>query len=124
MAQAAALNRLIDELRAVRDLGIMCYSGYTLEHLKARGTPEQRELLARIDLLVDGPYLSSRHADLLWRGSANQRLIPLSPRYLGHLEQADRGAGLEFLLTPSGRLTFTGIPPWPGMLQDLELRAP
>jgi anaerobic ribonucleoside-triphosphate reductase activating protein len=38
--------------------------------------PKQREMLNYIDVLVDGPYIEALHdADLVFRGSKNQRLI-------------------------------------------------
>jgi anaerobic ribonucleoside-triphosphate reductase activating protein len=99
----------------------MCYTGYRLEELREAG---QLALLERVDLLIDGPYLAAEHADLLWRGSANQRLIALTPRYRSCLPEApeDRGVGLEFRLLPGGRLGFSGVPPWPGYREHL-LRA-
>ena len=87
MAQAEALSRLTDMVRKSRDLGVVCYSGYTWEYLRSRGTADQQELLSRVDLLIDGVYLEGRHADLLWRGSANQRLLPLTARYLADINR-------------------------------------
>ena len=44
--------------------------------------PAQRRLLELVDVLVDGPYVEAqRDTDLLFRGSANQRLINV-PRSL------------------------------------------
>jgi len=126
MAQAEALARLTDRIRRKRDLGVVCYTGYTWEHLQGRGTPEQHALLARIDLLIDGVYLEGRHGDLLWRGSANQRLLPLSPRYRDRIEaltsETDRSAGVEFFMNPAGVLGFAGVPTQPGFRTELETR--
>jgi anaerobic ribonucleoside-triphosphate reductase activating protein len=110
MAQAAALTRLVDALRAERDWSVMSYSGFTLEHLIRHGTDAQRSLVGRLDILVDGPYLARRHADLLWRGSANQRLRFLTRRHPAPAR--DRSAGLEFDIT-DGSLVWTGVPPVP-----------
>ena len=62
-------------------LGIVCYSGYTLEDLQEDCVTGAQSLLAEIDLLIDGPYQHQQKAALLWRGSANQRLIFLTQRY-------------------------------------------
>ena len=57
------------------------YTGYLYEDLLRRDpqTPEgaaTRELLANVDVLVDGPFvLALRSLELQWRGSSNQRLI-------------------------------------------------
>ena len=54
---------------------IASYTGYTVEQL-LRGTEAQKELLANIDVLVDGPFLlSERSLDVIFRGSRNQRIL-------------------------------------------------
>jgi anaerobic ribonucleoside-triphosphate reductase activating protein len=117
MAQAAGLAELLDRLRADRDWSAMSYTGYTMEHLRRHGTAAQHALLDRLDILVDGPYLARRHADLLWRGSANQRLLLLTDRH--RPPRRDRSAGLEFEV--DGDLVgWTGVPPTPGFREALE----
>ena len=78
-AQPEALCPLAERLRALgKDLVI--YSGYTLEQLLelAKTRPAVGRLLSLCDILVDGPYLEEqRDLDLLFRGSANQRIIYL-----------------------------------------------
>jgi anaerobic ribonucleoside-triphosphate reductase activating protein len=76
------------------------------------GTRPQQELLTRLDLLIDGPYIVGRHTNLRWRGSDNQRVHFLSTRYR-HLQPVtkDRGAWIEFELLPDGGLRWMGIPP-------------
>ena len=57
-------------------LNVWSYSGWTFEYLRDQGTPEQKALLAELDVLVDGPFLlSERTLALPWRGSRNQRVI-------------------------------------------------
>ena len=54
---------------------VAAYSGYTFEEL-LDGTPEQRELLNNIDVLIDGPVLlAERTLEARFRGSRNQRII-------------------------------------------------
>ncbi|MBQ7529874.1 anaerobic ribonucleoside-triphosphate reductase activating protein [bacterium] len=54
--------------------GVMAWSGYTFEELMANEA--QRRLLEAVDVLVDGPFmLEQRSLSLLWRGSANQRVL-------------------------------------------------
>ncbi len=81
--QAVALCNLIDEIKRRRDMGVILYTGYTFEELKCNDTsPEgSDELLNRIDLLIDGPYIQSLNDDRSLRGSSNQRIIPLTDRY-------------------------------------------
>lgn len=76
-AQAPALAALA---RGCRELGLHVtgYSGYTWETLTdpATAPPGARDLLAELDLLVDGPFvLARRSLSLRFRGSDNQRVI-------------------------------------------------
>ena len=73
MYQAAAFAELARVIHQRTNKDIWCFTGFTYESLI---TPEQRELLEQIDVLVDGPYIEKlRDPDLLFRGSSNQRLI-------------------------------------------------
>ena len=60
---------------------IWCYSGFTWEQLTGKEPARCRcevtdEFLSLLDVLVDGPYVEELHdITLLFRGSANQRLI-------------------------------------------------
>ena len=66
-----------------RELGVICFTGYTLEHLQIQ--PLAATLLAHIDLLIDGPYVASepeRSRALV--GSTNQRFVHLTDRYAGY----------------------------------------
>lgn len=111
-AQADALADLVELLREGRDLSVMAYSGFRIEHLRERGGPERR-LLAGLDLLVDGTYQRERHADLRWRGSSNQRLHILTERHQHLLAEPDVSAGLEVAVRQDGALDPIGVPPVP-----------
>ena len=74
-AQAADCLRLAEAARS-RGLSVWSYSGWTFEHLRDEGTPEQKALLQALDVLIDGPFLlAERTLALPWRGSRNQRVI-------------------------------------------------
>lgn len=123
MLQAGALVALIDRLRTQADLGVVCYTGYTWETLQQQGNTDQLALLDRLDLLIDGRFQAAEQADLLWRGSRNQRLLALSDRYRPLLPQepeADRSAGLEFGMDAAGTLFFSGVPPQADFRQRFE----
>lgn len=109
-AQAEPLAELARALR--RDgLSIMSYSGHTIEHIRGGGDPAKLDLLSQLDLLVDGPFIQARQQALLWRGSANQRVHFLTPRYR-HLKLwiAQTSRRVEVTLHERGRLTVTGFP--------------
>lgn len=71
-------DRLRPLLEAMREnrINVWVYTGYTYEELI--DDPIRRPLLDMIDVLADGPFiLSQRDTSLLFRGSANQRLIDI-----------------------------------------------
>ena len=60
---------------------IICYTGYLYEDLLQLKNPEVKEFLEEIDLLIDGPFiLEKRDLSLSFRGSSNQRLLPLTEK--------------------------------------------
>ena len=92
-AQAADCLRLA-EIAHEHGLNVWSYSGWTFEHLRDEGTPEQKALLREVDVLIDGPFRQEeRTLALPWRGSRNQRVIDV---------KASLAAG-EAVVIPDGR---------------------
>lgn len=57
---------------------IWSWSGYTFEEL-LQDTDDKLEMLAKIDILVDGRFeLSKKNLNLQFRGSSNQRIIDVA----------------------------------------------
>lgn len=55
---------------------IFCWTGYTLEELKERNDPTVNDILNKITVLIDGPFiLAQRDTTLHLRGSSNQRIL-------------------------------------------------
>lgn len=81
MQQAAGLAQLARCARRIRDVTLICFTGYRLERLRARPpAPGVAELLAEVDVLVDGLYIAGRDDGRGLRGSTNQRVHHLSGR--------------------------------------------
>ncbi len=79
-AQPDGLLALVRELRRQGCSHILCYSGYTFEALSEKATRETAigEVLADIDMLIDGPYVEALAESAgAWTGSGNQRVIDL-----------------------------------------------
>ena len=75
-AQAAGFRKLAQLLKKA-GYEVASYSGYTFEQLQ-RGTPEQRELLRAIDVLIDGPFVQGEKSlEVPFRGSRNQRVLDI-----------------------------------------------
>ncbi len=79
--QAPALAELAGRCRAA-GLSVIAWSGHLLEELRGAGAPPgSADLLDRLDVLIDGPFIREFRCDLPLRGSSNQRLIRLTNRY-------------------------------------------
>jgi len=105
MLQAEALVEYLGLLRASSPLSVLLYTGYYLEENPSQ--PFGSEVLALVDVLVDGPYDQSQPAHDGLRGSANQRLHLLTGRYaLADLQTCPR---FEVVLPPDGSVVRTGV---------------
>jgi len=83
--QAEALAELIRQVRKIRPMGVIVYSGYRLEELERMDGG--KELLSLIDLLIDGEYIQALNDGRGLRGSSNQRVIDMSGLYREFLTQ-------------------------------------
>ena len=84
--QAEALAETIRRIREKRDCGVIVYTGFVYEDLLKKNERSVRDFLGEIDLLIDGPYIREQDFNQPYRGSANQRLLPLTDRYRRELE--------------------------------------
>lgn len=118
MLQAGALAELGARVRA-GGLSVVCYTGYTLDELRDSGNPHVAQLLAGVDVLIDGPYMPEQAGYALWRGSRNQKVHFLTDRYADRRGLVESEcADAEFSVDAMG-LTATGI--WPdGLLERLR----
>jgi anaerobic ribonucleoside-triphosphate reductase activating protein len=89
---------------------ILCYSGYRLEKLQK----DHAALLGRIDTLVCDPYVEALPTERWWRGSDNQRLVPLSPlgesRYARYVDAPIEERKRFQVVADGKRMWFVGIP--------------
>jgi len=102
--------------RGARDraLSVVAFTGHLLEDLRLDRPAGSRELLAEIDLLVDGPYRADLpERDRRWSGSANQRFHFLTGRYSPGVKSIRPGQPertVELRLRPDGTLERSGWP--------------
>ncbi|MBI3146895.1 MAG: radical SAM protein [Betaproteobacteria bacterium] len=113
--QPKALGALLAALSHWResiggDFDVLAYSGYALSRLQEK----HPRLLAQLDALIPEPYVDTLPRTHLWRGSANQPLIPLSPRgkarYAPYLEQKASADSRMQSWFDGERLWVVGIP--------------
>lgn len=107
MQQPAAVAELLAALCGT-GLDVWLYTGYTLEELLAREDPDVDRVLSWVDVLVDGRYVKVRPEARGYRGSANQRLVPLTGRALPPSAAPPR---VQLVLDEAGRLVVVGVPP-------------
>lgn len=127
--QPEALESMLTALRKESDLGVIVYTGYTLEQLRNMGNPcVQRILDGLVDLLIDGEYVQARNDGKSLKGSANQQLIFLTDRYRpdAYLYEGNN-RDVEVQLS-AGEAFFVGIPnqetwqQWQGAMARLNER--
>lgn len=109
--QCEPLCALLDAVRAVRDMGVIAYTGYTLEELRDMRDPAVDALLDRVDVLIDGPYVEALNDDLGLRGSSNQRCIFLTNRYRDAMPEFGRqGSRVTEYRIWDERFLMIGVP--------------
>ncbi len=97
--------------QAALDCDILGYSGYPLKTLQRR----HPKLLAALDAVIAEPFVQSLPPDALWRGSANQTLVPLTAlgqqRYAAFVAapQAPPDKRMQ-VAVEGGRVWMIGIP--------------
>ncbi len=109
MMQAGKLSGLLRQVSAARpELNVIVFTGFTHQQLV---WDEARELLACIDLLVDGQYVQHLNDQAGLRGSNNQQFHFLTDRLFPFREQIlNRRSDIEIHLLNDGAL-MAGIPP-------------
>lgn len=122
--QASALHELAAGIDALRSRGtidgdILCYTGLDDADFYA-ACPWSHEL---IDAVITGPFRITEPTELLWRGSANQRLIALNDRgrriYAPFDQATSTHPPLQVAVT-DGQVWMIGVPRR-GDLQRLEV---
>lgn len=109
--QAEALEALVRGIKRDTRLDILVYSGYTLEELKGLADYSINFVLDNIDLLVDGEYREELNTNSIYRGSDNQNIHFLSPKYLPWKEKmlTVKNRSIEFV-QKGDELFLIGVP--------------
>lgn len=111
MAQATALAAVIRTARQRRDLTLICFTGFRLAELRRRPPdPGVEDLLAQVDMLVDGRYVAARNDGRGLRGSGNQQVHMLTGRLAdAYQELANGPRRTEFRLRGRSAM-LVGVP--------------
>jgi len=94
-------------LGAARELGLstLAFSGYTLEEARVIAP----EVVAKLDVLIDGRYIAGERLATGLRGSANQRIQLLTSRYT--LADVEATPVAEIRIGKTGEVVLTGVNP-------------
>ncbi|MBV8761881.1 MAG: radical SAM protein [Deltaproteobacteria bacterium] len=106
MQQPEAALALL-QLARTRGLSTLMFSGYTRAEIEAM--PLGPDVLAHLDVLVDGRYVAGERLATGLRGSANQRIHLLTARYT--LADVEATPVAEVRIGPTGELVLTGVDP-------------
>ena len=106
LQQAAAASALLE---AARELGLstLAFSGYTIEEIRA--IEFGPDVLAHLDVLIDGRYVAGERLATGLRGSANQRIQLLTQRY--SLADVEATPVAEIRIAKDGAVVLTGVNP-------------
>jgi anaerobic ribonucleoside-triphosphate reductase activating protein len=106
LQQAAGSAALLEAARAL-GLSTLAFSGYTIEEI--RELPGGTDVLARLDVLIDGRYVAGDRLATGLRGSANQRIQLLTSRYA--IADVEATPVAEIRIGPTGDVVLTGVNP-------------
>ncbi|MCA9680033.1 MAG: radical SAM protein [Myxococcales bacterium] len=108
LEQAAGVLALLRGARA-QGRSTLVFSGFALDELRAR--PLGPEIVAELDVLIDGRYVARERLGVGLRGSANQQVRLLTDRYA----EADIAAvpEAEVRIGPDGAVVLSGVAPLP-----------
>jgi anaerobic ribonucleoside-triphosphate reductase activating protein len=126
LEQPGALAALLEAADQVRrgvgreDADLLVYTGW--EDAEIAASPRATAALDRVDAVITGRYRVGEPTRLVWRGSANQRLIPRTPlgrrRYGRHVHRVSDRPELQVRVTDE-TVHIVGVPR-PGELSALE----
>lgn len=105
LEQPAGILALLDGVRRAGGISTLLFSGFRIEEIARR--PLGREILARLDVLVDGRYEAALRDARGLRGSSNQRVHLLTPRYTSGDVEGTPVA--EAVIKPGGTIVRTGL---------------
>lgn len=110
--QASALASLARKVKAA-GLNVMAFSGFTLQQLQSESAPPgSQELLAELDILVDGPFVESQaiHSPTSPVSSKNQQVRVFNPALADQINWASDQ--IEVHILKDGDRIVTGYQGW------------
>jgi len=111
MTQAAGLAEVARLARQLRDLTLICFTGYRLATLRSRPpAPGVAGLLSEVDVLIDGLYVRARNDGRGLRGSDNQQVHHLTGRLRSDDAAMSTGPRRSEIRLRNGTALLVGVP--------------
>ncbi|MFM2064721.1 MAG: hypothetical protein RLZZ507_4392 [Cyanobacteriota bacterium] len=110
--QASALASLARKVKAA-GLNVMAFTGFTLKQLQSESAPPgSQELLAELDILIDGPFVQSQaiNSPLSPVSSKNQQVHVFNPEFKDQISWASDQ--IEVHVLKDGDRIVTGYQGW------------
>ena len=119
--KAEPLSRFAQNVKKL-GLSVVCFTGYTIEELRAKNSQAVNKLLENIDLLVDGGF-EKDNFDLSrpWVGSSNQRYIFLTDFYSPEEIKKYKNK-VEVRISEGGKLEINGMGDFERIKKDFCLQ--
>ena len=119
--QAEPLSRIAQNVKKL-GLSVVCFTGYTIEELRAKNSQAVNKLLENVDLLVDGGF-EKDNFDLSrpWVGSSNQRYIFLTDFYSPEEIKKYKNK-VEVRISEGGKLEINGMGDFERIKKDFCLQ--
>lgn len=109
--QSKALNALLKRIRTETNLGVIIYTGYTVEELRNIKDEHINEILDGLaDLIIDGEYVEELNDGKAFKGSSNQRLVHITDRYVEYESLYQEEKRNVEIYASINELFFVGIP--------------
>jgi anaerobic ribonucleoside-triphosphate reductase activating protein len=106
--QASKINTLLDLVKLERpDIDIIIYTGFQINQLD---WPEAKQLLQKIDVLIDGKYVQSMDNRLGLRGSTNQNIFFLTDKLEKHKSDFISGNRSQEIVVHNNYIQHIGLP--------------
>lgn len=106
--QAQELALLASKVKSL-GLSVLCFTGYTIDELRAKNDESVNFLLSQIDLLIDGGFEEDKfNLSRPWVGSSNQQYHYLSDVYSPEVISQYKNK-IEARISTDGKLEINGM---------------
>ena len=109
--QPESLCELISEIKNQNDLGVIIYTGFTMDELLKTDNPHIIRIVTSLaDIIIDGEYIEELNDGVSLRGSSNQTVNFISNRYIPY-KHLYEGNNRSVQIQLSGNTFFAvGVP--------------